>query len=640
MRILLEKRKSKCVIGVMLALLCPLICAVAGGSTKAGFILMAMVMVVAFLRLDIINHTVLTCAYVLCFILFPFLTFVLGQIMQSVTIFTVSPTRILINMGIFLTIQLIVLVVSARIRLSIIVGQFVPLIFMLANAYVLLFRGNALTPADFLSVQTAANVAAEYNFTPTATMVYALMLAMISVLFLFCLPELQIKRNRYDLTIQLAIAFMCVVWTVFGSTQFQSKHWANNGSTYNGFVFNFILQLKEAFVAEPKGYSNDVIEMLESGYSEGSDNSTSTPDIIVIRDESFADLDVFGNDLCTNAEVTPFVDSLQENTVRGYLYASVFGGSTANSEYEFLSGNTMAFLPWGSIVYQQFFSEDAYSLVSVLKEKGYDCAAMHPYFANGWLRESVYPAMGFDDTRFLEDFPQEQLVREYVSDQEMFEYIIDYHEKHDEDTPLFLFGVTMQNHGGYTYEGPNYESTIKLEGYTRDYPETEQYLSLIHETDKAVQYLIEYFESINRDVVIAFFGDHMPQIENEFYEELNGSAFDTLDEQMRKQMVPFFVWTNYDSEEREVPCSSINYLPIYVLEAAGISLPPYFQFLKQTESVIPAINAYGYYSQEHDGFLTIEEASGAEAEAIKAYELLQYNNIFDDENCSAVFFEP
>lgn len=300
----------------------------------------------------------------------------------------------------------------------------------------------------------------------------------------------------------------------------------------------------------------------------------------------------------------------------------------------------MAFLPWGSIVYQQFFSEDAYSLVSVLKEKGYDCAAMHPYFANGWLRESVYPAMGFDDTRFLEDFPQEQLVREYVSDQEMFEYIIDYHEKHDEDTPLFLFGVTMQNHGGYTYEGPNYESTIKLEGYTRDYPETEQYLSLIHETDKAVQYLIEYFESINRDVVIAFFGDHMPQIENEFYEELNGSAFDTLDEQMRKQMVPFFVWTNYDSEEREVPCSSINYLPIYVLEAAGISLPPYFQFLKQTESVIPAINAYGYYSQEHDGFLTIEEASGAEAEAIKAYELLQYNNIFDDENCSAVFFEP
>lgn len=535
---------------------------------------MTMVMVVAFLRLEIINHTVLTCAYILCFILFPFLTFVLGQIMQSVTIFTVSPTRILINMGIFLTIQLIVLVVSARIRLSIIVGQFVPLLFMLANAYVLLFRGNALTPADFRSVQTAANVAAEYNFTPTATMVYALMLAMISVLFLFCLPELQIKRNRYDLTIQLAIAFMCVVQTVFGSTQFQSMHWAYSGSTYNGFVFNFILQLKEVFIDEPEGYSSEEIELLESCFEveREDDIESGHPDIIVIMDESFSDFSVFCDGPTTNKEVTPFINSLYENTVRGYLYASVFGGSTANSEYEFLSGNTMAFLPWGSIVYQQFFSEEAYSLVSVLKEKGYDCTAMHPYFANGWLRESVYPVMGFDDTRFLEDFPQEQLIREYVSDQEMFEYIIDYHEKHDEDTPLFLFGVTMQNHGGYTYEGPNYESTIKLEGYTRDYPETEQYLSLIHETDKAVQYLIEYYESIDRDVVIAFFGDHMPQIENEFYEELNGSAFDTLDEQMRKQMVPFFVWTNYDSEEREVPCSSINYLPVYVLEAAGMDL--------------------------------------------------------------------
>lgn len=298
----------------------------------------------------------------------------------------------------------------------------------------------------------------------------------------------------------------------------------------------------------------------------------------------------------------------------------------------------MAFLPLGSIPYQQYFSENAYSLVSVLKNQGYNCVAMHPYYASGWMRKTVYPMMGFDEAYFLEDFPQEKLIREYVSDQEMFEEIIRIHQQQDENTPLFLFGVTMQNHGGYTYEGPNYEATISLEGYSWDYPEAEQYLSLIHETDKAVEYLIGYYAAIDRDVVIVFYGDHMPKVENAFYEELNGGSFDTLDEQMQKQMVPFFVWANYDIEEKVVPCSSINYLSTYVLEAAGIPLPPYQQFLKETESLIPAINAYGYYSLERQGFIPLEEASGAEEEAIRAYEILQYNSIFDEENRSIHFF--
>lgn len=220
----------------------------------------------------------------------------------------------------------------------------------------------------------------------------------------------------------------------------------------------------------------------------------------------------------------------------------------------------------------------------------------------------------------------------------MFEEIIKVHQQQDENTPLFLFGVTMQNHGGYTYEGPNYEKTITLEGYSRNYPEAEQYLSLIHETDKAVKHLIEYYESIERDVVIVFFGDHMPNVETAFYEELNGGAFDTLDKQMQKQMVPFFIWANYDIEEKNVPCTSINYLSTYVLEAAGIPLPPYQQFLKETESQIPAINAYGYYSMERQGFISLEEASGAEQEAIHAYEILQYNDIFGEENRSEHFF--
>ena len=640
MRIVLEKRDGKRVIGILLAGLCAIGNILLNGSVAALTVFLIAALILGFLCVEFDNSITLKVTFGAAFVLVPAATFFIGQIMQNISAFSVPVFCVFLNIAIILIFQLVILLASNNYRFSMATGCAASTFAMLINAYVYMFRGNALTPADLLSIRTAANVAAEYNFTPTLPMFYAISMAFVLVLGIYCLPSLTITRTKRNVLGQIGVMAICVFALLLGGPRQDAHHWQNDGAKYNGFLLNFILQIKEAFAAEPKGYSNDVIEMLESGYSEENEDSTSTPDIIVIMDESFADLDVFENELCTNAEVTPFVDSLQENTIQGYLYASVFGGSTANSEYEFLCGNSMAFLPQGSVAYQQFLSQPTYSLVAVLQERGYDCVAMHPYYSNGWMRNTVYPMMGFNETYFQDDFPQEQLIREYVSDQEMFEYIIDYHEQHDEDTPLFLFGVTMQNHGGYAYEGPNYETTTQLEGYTHDYSEAEQYLTLIHETDKAVQYLIEYYESIDRDVVIAFFGDHMPKIENEFYEELNGGAFDTLGEQMRKQMVPFFVWTNYDSEERAVPCSSINYLPVYVLEAAGIPLPPYFQFLKQIEKVIPAINAYGYYSQENDGFLTIEDASGAEAEAIKAYEILQYNNIFDKENRSEFFFGP
>lgn len=468
-------------------------------------------------------------------------------------------------------------------------------------------------------------------------MLYGLTMAAILILAVWCLPKLQTKRHFLR---QAAAAGFCTFALLGAGPQLSAHYWENDGSRYNGYLLNFLLQVETVFVKEPDGYGPDAIKKLESQYPQEEAAGSSAPDIIVIMDESFADLRTFGNGLSTSQEVTPFIDSLRDNTLKGYLYTSVFGGGTSNSEYEFLSGNSMAFFPQGSIVYQQYIQESPYSLLPVLQDAGYRCVAMHPYHKEGWMRNTVYPQLGFDESLFLEDFPQENLIRGFVSDQEMFEYIINYHEQHDNNTPLFLFGITMQNHGGYTYSGPDYEHTISLSGYSGDYPEAEQYLTLIRETDKAVQFLIEYYASIDRNVVIVFFGDHMPKIEDTFYEELNGGPCITLDDQMERYLVPFFIWANYDLPEKEIPVSSINYLPGYMLDAAGISLPPYFRFLKQTEQVIPALNAYGYYSLEKQQFLPFDQAEGAEADAISAYHMLQYNNVFDDENRSRFFFEP
>ena len=623
----------KLLLGALLTILCPLSCWWLGYSMKAGLVLMAAGAVVTVCKLEIASKRVLTAVYLLLFAAAPCFSFVIGMLVQNIDASHMDVLRISMNLLLLLAVQLIFLLLTSNIRCALIAGQILPLGLTLVHTYVFAFRGNSLMPADLLSVQTAANVAAEYDFTPSASMLYGLLLTGILIAALFVFPALKIKRSSRNLMIRTTAAVLSVSMLIAGSRNIQPQNWQNSGALCNGFLLNFVLQIDDTFVAKPEGYDLSKADELSRLYPM-QDAVDPLPDIIIIMDESFADFRVFGNGALVDDQIAPYIDSMYDNTIRGFLTASVFGGSTANSEYECLSGNTMAFLPQASITYQQHYSGDSWTLVSHMKALGYDCIAMHPFHANGWMRDKVYPQMGFDRFLSLEHFPQKQLLREYVSDREMFEQIVELHGSQSADTPLFLFGITMQNHGGYAYDGAEFQTTVSLEKY----PQAEQYLTLAGETDRAVEYLIEHYKTVERDTVIVFFGDHMPNVEPAFYEELNGGPFDTLDDQMKKQMVPFFVWANFDIEERQIPCSSINYLPLYTLEAAGLPLPPYLQFLKDTETVIPAINAYGYYSVQNQCFLPLAEATGAEADAIRSYAFLQYNNMFDENDRSDHFF--
>ena len=414
----------------------------------------------------------------------------------------------------------------------------------------------------------------------------------------------------------------------------------NEGALWNGYLVNFTGQLFDALKdKKPKHYSLAEVEILEKKYTSAANESIRYPNIIVIMDESFVDFRVLGNEVKTQEPVMPFFDSMSDNTIRGYALASVFGGGTANSEYEFLTGNTMGFIADGATVYQLYLHGKTYSMASSLADIGYTCFATHPYNAANWERNRVWPLLGFDKVSFIDDYEQENLCRGMVSDQEMFEYIAKQFEDNIHAEPLFLFGVTMQNHGGYTYNDDS-ESVpmLRLEGYTNNYPEAEQYLGLIKESDTALEWLIHYFENEESPTVILFFGDHYPRMDMQFYNEIHGGPFAGLSEQQLLYTVPFIVWANFDIEEQFVPMTSLNYLSNYVYKAAGIEPPPYNQFLEDTENIICALNTKGFYSKQYGTFISYDEAEGEEAEALNKYRILQYNSIFDTENRSEVFF--
>ncbi len=549
--------------------------------------------------------------------------------------------KLFLNMLCCMLVYLIILQFTNNAGPACVIAHILLLLLGFTNYFVYLFRQSEFIFSDLRAIGTGLSVAGKYHFVLHERGAYAILAAILfAALALKCEVSFASRARMTAVAVTLAAACLVFVWSK--TENLRVEIWEQKGSYKNGYLLNFALTVRDSFVPKPKNYSMDSITAIEEKYQgpdmAADESAGQKPVIIVVMNESFADLEILG-DLSTNQAVTPFMDSLTENTVKGYALSSVFGAKTPNSEWEFLTGNTMAFMPKGTIVYQQYLDSSPYSMVASLQKLGYTCAAMHPYYASGWSRNRVYPDMGFDETYFIEDFNQEEVLREYITDKELYRKIIERCEQQEAGEPLFIFAVSMQNHGGYTKDYDNFlEDTYKI---GLSYTDVNQYLSLIRESDRALEELISYFMQVEEPVEIVFFGDHQPSLNRSFYELMNGKGLSglTLEELEELYTVPFFIWTNYDSSEAVVERTSLNYLSLFAWEQSGLPIPPYYQFLSDMRDVVPAINASGYYSKDSDAYIHLEDAENEEAGWLNTYEILQYNSIFGKKNRSSLFFE-
>ena len=553
----------------------------------------------------------------------------------------IMDNKMFLNVLCCLVVYLVVQVFTKNVGLTCIISHMALMIFAGINYFVYLFRGNEFIFSDLRSAATGLSVAGNYEFVLDDRAAYVVL---ISALFVALVRKFRLKfeKKMWMILICAVLAIASCAYVADQSQGIVTETWEQKGSYRNGYLLNFALSVRDSFVSAPDGYSKEEIGQLEKQYSGDGDSyvehdTEKKPTIIVVMSESYSDLNVVGT-IRTNEEVTPYFNSLSDNIIRGYALSSVFGAKTPNSEWEFMTGNSMAFLPSGSVVYQQYISDTPTSIVSNLKNIGYTCVAMHPYYETGWSRNAVYPTMGFDEMHFIDYFDQNKILRKYITDQELYEKIIDQYESKSGNEDLFIMSISMQNHGGYTETYDNFNEQIRTLG--TGYADANQYLSLLHESDKALEYLISYFENVDDPVEIVFFGDHQPSLNTNFYRMLNGKGLSGLTEDELEHLytVPFFIWTNYESESKNVEITSFNYLSTLALERAGIALPSYNQFLADMMEVVPAINSRGYYSLTDGCYKHLDEAEGEEAEWISKYEMLQYNNMFDKKGQSKQFF--
>ena len=371
------------------------------------------------------------------------------------------------------------------------------------------FRGNNLSFADIFCIATAKEVAGGYKYDIKPQFLISLGVSIFS-LFVFR----HSIRIGNDFRLVFRIVFALALYILMRIICLQNKYnYSLNAGETEGYIYNFISSCPIFYidfnnvVANPK---NNVGSNQDNNVGANKENNVGAkqcepapdiPHVICIMNESFSHIN---ERIKTNIPVTPIYDGLK-GVLKGNLLVNTFGGGTETTEFEFLTGMHIGSNPYPIYPYNHIKTEK-YTLAKFFDDNNYRTIAMHPYTATNYHRNIIYKLFGFQEMYFYDEFKHKDTVRNYVSDDAMYDEVIDkYEETKKDNKKAFIFGITMQNHSGYdTFDGEEIEVT----DYAEDKISINSYLSLLHISDKSIKKLIDYFDKENERVLICFFGDH------------------------------------------------------------------------------------------------------------------------------------
>lgn len=580
-------------------------------------------------------------------ILLLLIPYVLGRRLELLTIYAgeLLPQAMMWNMGIMYLLELVLLMCTQSFSVTVIMSNVVLCVLYSVNYFVHTYRGVTLKITDLKAAGTAMQVISRYDFTPNSHLAMAWGIAVLMAVVGWKLRRKTINRKKITKGFLAARAtlfaggaflaagtvYMFIYTDLLEENGFMNlQGWEKEKNySYDGYLAGSCIDIKnmcDMLQDAPSGYSELRVEEILKRYEYQNRRAVRTedlPHIILIMNESFSDLRFLGELEISEENLGNFY-GLTENTVRGNVNASVLGGGTANSEFEVLTGCSMGFFPQSYYPYQECISGQTDSLVSILGSYGYKTYSMHPEAKGNWNRANVYASMGFDESFWRNDFEGAETIHYGVSDLETYKKIEQLFENREIDEKLFVFDVTIQNHGGYTYED-NCAYNVKSVNVLSE--EADRYLSLVKESDEAFAQLISYFAQEDEKVVICMFGDHQPRfVDGAFYNMLYNMTEGLTDADIlfNQYKTPFVIWANYDIAEMDGYDISMNYLGALLLDTIGIDGCAYFNYILKLMKDYPIITINGYQDKSGNMF----EWSGTGEEFLE-YRILQYNLLFD-----------
>lgn len=424
----------------------------------------------------------------------------------------------------------------------------------IANSVALSYRPTPFIAIDFLNMKAALGVSSVYITVP---MFIAVALGVLIVVVFLVYLYKTVKHEKVDFK-RTGILFLCLVVLsaafafTFDALDVIDKS-LNLPDRYNkyGYVCCFSASVVDYGAERPDGYSKDHIEEIKEIINSVPEAvPQELPNIIVIQLESFFDVnELVGVEFSENP--IPFFSELADNFQSGHLKVPALGASTANVEFELLTGMNVHDFGFDEYPYITFLDDQPVeSLARNLGEIGYTSFAIHNHSGNFYNRNIAYTNLGFDVFVPLECMTDAEFTEYgWAKDKVLYKEILgalDSTEGQD-----FIFTVTAQGHGKYPTEKLEVDHEISVSGVKNtDFKhQLEYYASQLYETDLFLKELVTAVKERNEKTVVVAYGDHLPTLIDESEALEYGDKYQTK----------YVIWSNYALEADSADCVLSSY---------------------------------------------------------------------------------
>ena len=258
------------------------------------------------------------------------------------------------------------------------------------------------------------------------------------------------------------------------------------------------------------------------------------------------------NDFIKSNVLENYDACLSESLQFGKLNVPAWGANTMRTEFSFLTGFKYEQMGlYRYYPYQFLHKMPVVSLAKLLKSQGYHCVCIHPHPASFFGRDRIFPQMGFDEFIDIQSFDEKQTFGPYISDQAVTDKILEVNNKY-KGKPLFIFAITMENHGPLHLEKTTEDEQKKYysKAPIEDINDLTVYLRHLKNADNMVQQLTSVYRETETPTTLCFYGDHIPSMPK-IYQAL---AYEDRDSD-------YFIWNNQNaresSEQQDIEVASL-----------------------------------------------------------------------------------
>ena len=448
----------------------------------------------------------------------------------------------------------------------------------IANNLVIKFRETPLTFSDLGMIQNALELSKQYLSKSSIILIILLFIGVISILsFLFfkC-KKYKIKYIRNITSLLIFFALFKILLNYGLDNDIISKNFWDITGGYNqyGFSYSFYNSAVNNGMSKPNGYSKNTIACIKNELdiltAENSNNKTLTssaiikdnssikeinsdtsiikPNIIIVQLESFINPNWI-TDIELNKNPVSNFEALSDDFTSGLLSVPSFGGGTANTEFEVITGMSTEFFGTGEFLFNTIASKKPIpSLAYSLKNLGYSANALHNHEGKFYTRDKVYKNLGFDSFTPIECMsPPERTPIGWPKDNVLIDEICNIITS--TDNPDLIFGVSVQGHGGYPNDYVEDKEIYITNDYSKDNKNSlEYYINQIYEMDQFVGNLIDAVNALDEPTIIAFYGDHFPAVGL----DISNISINTL------KSTPYVIWDNMNLKEDDKDIKTYN----------------------------------------------------------------------------------